>query len=123
MVFLPLIFSLMLSSDKKDDNEKLDISDVFLRTQVEATYEFQAKLTFLSDGTFIWEPVGSVEGHVATGASYEIVSDTQLCIFNDSDCGTEGVYSYVHVNNKLTSTHITDGCTPRVNALEGEWQK
>lgn len=123
LVFLPLIFGLVLLSCKKDDNEKADISGAYIRTQVEATYEFQAKLTFLSNGTFTWEPIGTVEGHVATGASYELLSDTQLRIFNDSDCGTEGVYGYVLVNNKLALTHTTDGCDPRVNALEGEWQK
>jgi hypothetical protein len=123
LVFLPMIVGLVLMSCKKDEDQKSDISGTYTRTQVEATYDFQVKLTFSSNGTFTWEPIGTVEGHTASGASYELLSDTQLRIFNDSDCDSEGVYAYELANNKLTLTHITDACTPRIKGMEGEWQK
>ncbi len=122
-VFLVFGFGLVLLSCQKDTNEKLDISGTYTRTQVEATYEFQAKLTFLPNGAFTWEPVGNVEGHSGTGANYLLLSDTHLRIINDNDCGSESVYAYVLLGNKLTLTHTTDDCPPRINALEGEWQK
>lgn len=64
----------------------------------------------------------NVENHTNSYANYSS-SETEITIFNDTDCETDGSYSYEINSTTLTVEEIEDDCDPRAVMLVGEWRR
>lgn len=125
----PIIVTLSIiliigSCTKVDDNVQTpDIVGSWIVLQTDnQNIQYNVELRFNTDNTYDWILLDSVEGHSDSHAGFNLVNNVMV-INNDADCSFEGEYILVKESNKLAIISVSDGCSPRAEALEYIWQK
>ncbi len=120
--FFLLAATLFLMPACSDDNEKLETIQGEWITDHSVT-DVPIRLTFYSDGTFLWEPRIDTEEHSPSSGSYTF-DDDLLTIFDDDDCPEiTGLYTAIHEGATFNISVREDECEPRIVALTGLWEK
>lgn len=109
---------------KKAKESKNDLKGTYTRVMEFSTGTSVVDLQFTEDGWMLWTLINEVPGHSSSTVKCRIEGEEKFVIYDDEECNfEEGVFSYVISGNTLTVTVITDACTPRGNALGGNWTK
>ncbi len=120
LVTITLSFFLSPGCNK---DEEAGLIGTFSRSQLFGGESHMVQLQFTDDGVLTWSPVGEIPGHTASTVKYEKVSDNRFRIYDDAECGSEGVFAFVADKDGLEVTKVSDDCDPRANAMSGYWSR
>jgi hypothetical protein len=123
LIFL-LSIAIAAVACKKDKETKNDLKGTYTRVMEFSTGTSAVDLQFTEDGWMLWTLIDEVPGHSSSTVKYRLEGEDKFVIYDDEECNfEEGVFSYVISGNTLTVTVVTDACTPRGNAIVGNWTK
>jgi hypothetical protein len=74
------------------------------------------------DGVLLWEMIDPIPGHTNSSVSYTVLEDV-IVIYNDSECGGNGYFTFNVTCCSLTITTLKDYCPPRAPSFSGVWSK
>jgi len=123
LLLFSFAFSLISCSEDSGSNrtpELINTSWTRINTDVNDV-SYRVKINFSSNilDFILLEPV---EGH--ENSSVRIgVTDKEVEILEDEDCGSGATYSWAIAGDKLTLKRIVDDCEMRFLSLEGEWSR
>ena len=122
---LPLFLFLNSCSEDCDCTDPADeeIFGLWERTVTDDEDQtFDVMILFEQNGDFSFLLAENAEGHNNSYAEFEI-DQTQITITNDSDCGSDGIYSYDLSDDELILTAGSDECSQRKVMIEAEWER
>ena len=122
MSLMLLVNSCSEDCDCTDPNDE-EIFGLWERTITDdEDQSFDAMILFEQNGDFSFLLAEPAEGHNNSYAEFEI-DEKQITIINDSDCDSDGTYSYDLSDDELILTADSDDCTERKLVLESEWER
>ncbi len=120
LLLVSIISSLVLLSGCMNDEES-GLTGTYSRMHQYGSVYYHVELQFASDGLLIWKPVDSIPGHNTSAVKYESIAYDRFRIFDDPDCGNEGIYAYSTNKDRLEIISVSDDCNPRKIAMSGCW--
>ncbi len=117
-----MLLSTALASGCKKDKET-NLAGTYSRIQQFGTASYKVELQFTGNGLLIWTPVDSIPGHTASAVRYDQPAEERFRIFDDPDCGNEGLYSYYSSEDGIEVSVVRDECGPRKGAMSGYWER
>jgi len=85
-------------------------------------FQFTAELKYNQDNTYDFILLTNAPGHTNSSAEFTLSND-QITIINDADCGVIGIYGYVIGDNSLALVAADDECSGRKAAIQGVWNR
>lgn len=124
-IILLAVFFMLLSCDSEDNptTAEQSIYTSWVRDIVDSEgQEFTAELKINQNNSYEFILLTSAPNHTNSSANFTI-SETQITIIDDGDCGVVGVYNYVVNSSSLALVASDDKCEPRKAAIQGVWRK
>ena len=84
--------------------------------------QYNVEIKFNTDNSYDWILLDSSTGHANSHAEFTL-SENLMAITNDADCDLPGEYYLTVEADKLAIIGKTDGCEPRMAALEWVWKR
>lgn len=121
LLIFVLVSTGLVAGCKKDKNTGL--IGTYSRTQQFGAASYKVELRFTDNGLLIWMPVDSIPGHTASAVKFDQPAEERFRIYDDPDCGNEGIYSFYSNADGVEIGVVSDLCDPRKGAMSGYWER
>jgi hypothetical protein len=116
-----MILGLVFVAGCENDHDDAALVNTWTRHVVDDQgREFDASIQFFASGDFTFNLLSPTTGHTSSLLKYRIDGE-RITFYDDSECGTAGVYKYSISGSELRLVTDNDPCSPRAGILQALW--